>query len=251
MKVNFDELSTINLENINLAIVRLEKMLEGKIDTSNIAYPSSGRLPVPSDNVVDLDIYINSDKVIADPPSDFVQLVGRIDDKLSNGYDLSTLIMNTNVTRDDKEQKTSGSRNEQNSDTRLEKESFTTLTRTFSIDKASDFVPVNYGEFFGLIYDTLDDLGGELYSTPADFVQEKLRFFLLDSYAYVKCMDISWVSAKCSDMQIRHTIGELDFSTDYLTIDVNVYLDVNESEASDNYSFSLSLAQRVLMRRIL
>jgi len=250
VKVNFESLTEINLENINLLIARLESMLEGKIDTTNIAMPDGYRLPIPSDNIVDLDGYINSVKVVAELPTEFTDLVDKIDAKLTKWYDLSTATLNCNIKRSRIDKNTSGSTSSQDTDTKHEGVSYTSLSRSFSIDKAGDFVPVTFIEFLELVYQTLESTEYQSWSQNG-FIEHYLSIFLLEPNDFVRCTDVSFLTGKFSNIQVSINFGKIDFTSNYLSTDIGIFLDIPEATASDDYSLDYAFKERILMRRIL
>lgn len=238
-KIEFQEIITMDMEQINREISKIEGILCGNIDHNNLA---TG-LEITTNSVVDCDIYVEGEKFISDGVGAMATAIDKLESKLDSSYDLTVnkATVAWNITKDTFDAQGTISRSKYSYINVDENETVHVKTHIMSVvgevDKATDYKMKTFGDFFKIIFDNYEykgytwdsfrahvvhvyniDLDSACYQTEVTFASHAIPIPHF-SHGYIQD-DTSHVSVETELMMINFDTTPLG-DTSYLSLQVD------------------------------
>jgi len=267
MKINFEPINSVTLEEIDRVISQLEGLLEGNLDIDNIA-DNGTILNIPTDSVIDIDNYYQGEVLIGTFDNDLYTSLFNLEKKLNNIYDVTSVNLHT-VWTFSKEIKSiegtvSTKRNDaspsmKNSNEHAERGGYAyawvlhtwSQDRLSSVDKATDFDFVTYEKFFGAVFDSMTpDI--EITVSREQFITDNIiRFNVFeDDFAVAKF--IHFTCAKTNNALISLSDGKISQDSESLSKKYSVIVGPEGStEVDADLAFNIDIKEHFLLNRMI
>jgi len=259
-KLSAPDFSSMNLNDIDIEISKLETMLQGNIDANNL----KKGINIPTNCISDTDNYIESMIMLGTYPTDFMTAILALETKIDSVYDNTTVTGKASWTLTNETFDSSDTKTTEKSSYIAGSENNTLVTDTrnynidLAIDKATDYKCATFEEFFSIVHSSLYIKGGITETLEEFLVSSEQKFNVdMDSQAMTSTVisqhsltgDANGTDEGMSTQRFHIAIGEIQDDVDTVIMNTALVM-LSDGSISDKYFLNINADFTFLMKRI-